>query len=82
MNCAEIQKSWQRYMKSCVFRFVFLITILFFSLFKKVVVKNFRCLSGKHQCRNLFLNKDRLKLHAATIFIKKDTPVKVFSCEC
>ena len=40
----------------------------FFFLFKKVAVKNFKQLSGKHQCQNLFLNKDRLKLHAATIF--------------
>ena len=24
-----------------------------------------------HPCQNLFFNKDRLKLHAATIFIKK-----------
>ena len=36
----------------------------------------------KQQCRNLFLKKNRLKLPAATIFIKKHTLVKVFSCEC
>ena len=42
---------------------------------KKIVVK----LSGKHQCQNLFLNKDKLKLPVASI---KDTPVKVFSWEC
>ena len=36
-------------------------------------------ISEKNQCRNLFLNKDKLKLHAATIFMKKDTPVKMFS---
>ena len=28
------------------------------------------------------MNKDRLKLHAAIISIKKDTPVKVLSCQC
>ena len=33
-------------------------------------------------CWNLFLNNDRLQLAAAVIFIKKDTSVKVFSCEC
>ena len=52
----------------------FLITMLFFLSLKKLLLKisdNFR----KHQCRNLFLNKDRLKLHAATIFVKKDTSV-------
>ena len=28
------------------------------------------------------MNKDRPKLHAAIISIKKDTPVKVISCQC
>ena len=28
------------------------------------------------------MNKDRLKLHAAIISIKKDTPVKVLPCQC
>ena len=32
--------------------------------------------------KHIFLNKDRLKLHATTISIKRDTPVKVCSCEC
>ena len=30
------------------------------------VVGGFNKTPGKHQCRNLFFNKDRLKLHATT----------------
>ena len=66
LSLPEIQKSWGSL--RCVIRFsihiwsTFLITMLFFQGVKKVVVKNFRLLSGKHQCRSLFLNKDSLKL--------------------
>ena len=41
--------------------------MLFFSLNKLLLQ------FSKHQCRKLSLNKDRLKLHTAAIFIKKDT---------
>ena len=72
---------WSTFLITMLF---FLVTMFFFLqqwfffLFKKVVAQYFSYLSEKHRRRNLFLNKDRLKLHPATIFIKKDTPVKVF----
>ena len=45
-------------------------------LFKKLlkISNNYQ---GNTKAGTLFLNKDMLKLHAATIFIKKD-----ISCEC
>ena len=39
---------------------------------KKVIVKNFAKVTGKHLCRSLFLNE------VACNFIKKDTKAQVF----
>ena len=47
--------------------------------YKKVVLKNFAKLTGKHLCLSLFFNKD-VGLRPATL-IKKDTPAQMFSCE-
>ena len=68
--------------KSYIIRFViniwstFLITIIFFKnkkIVKKGAAKNFRQLSGKHQCLSLFLNKGRLKLQACNYILLKGT---------
>ena len=46
--------------------------------YKKVVLRNFAKLKGKHLCQSLFL----IKLQAeAYNFIKKETLAQVFSCE-
>ena len=43
---------------------------------KKGVLKNFTKVTGKHLCWNLFFNKV-----AGLNFIKKETPMQVFSCK-
>ena len=45
--------------------------------FKIGVLKNFATLTGKHLCWSLFL----IKLLYCCNFIKKETPIQVFSCE-
>ena len=91
---AEIQKSWRSYIKSCVIRFAidiwstFLITSFFshnnafFLSLKKLLLKISDNCQENTSVGTSFWIKIGLNCMPQLIFIKKDTPVKIFPCKC